>query len=604
MGRSDEKLSRIIEYKGIFDISNIISSFEKMKQELTKRGASKNDILNLDEELQKIQQLNKTITNMISKGFKTPKEFAQFEKLTEQAQASMEKLTDSFRKIDKTGLDTAMKNASRSSKEAQTYAQQLASTYEKNLNSVLKESELRGVIIGKVRENIQNIKDGKGAEHNITEELKKQFDITKQDYEKAKLKKQQAADTLKSLKEQTVELRNIRNLSYSENNKNFKSNFLQRSNYKKDGQIINKESLSSVMQELSSVMEKPGATVENFQKRLSKLGIELVNAANKQELFINAAKLFREQITENKEKIKEQTKEVNLMSNNVKVAEQTYKKFASAFGTGENEGNGTLISEYNLITEAFRKATVAQENFRNKQLEANTPLPGLEENIRLQGQLNNSLQQGIDNTKKTINEQRNLDSTFEQIGNRLKYMLSFMNAWHVSLRQIKQTFSDIQKIDKAFAEIAMVTDYNLSDMWSQYNDYAKIANELGQTTESVIKSSALYYQQGLGQADALSLTKDTMKLATLANIDFEQSTKLMTAALRSFHMEMTEGNHITDVYSELAANAAANVEDIAYAMSKTSSIAASAGMSFENLSAMLTTMIEATQEAPKLLKIA
>lgn len=95
-----------------------------------------------------------------------------------------------------------------------------------------------------------------------------------------------------------------------------------------------------------------------------------------------------------------------------------------------------------------------------------------------------------------------------------------------------------------------------------------------------------------------------MKLATLANIDFNESTKLMTAALRSFHMEMSEGTHVTDVYSELAANAAANVQEIAYAMSKTSSIAASAGMDFEKLSAMLTVMIEATQEAPKLLKIA
>jgi TP901 family phage tail tape measure protein len=90
-----------------------------------------------------------------------------------------------------------------------------------------------------------------------------------------------------------------------------------------------------------------------------------------------------------------------------------------------------------------------------------------------------------------------------------------------------------------------------------------------------------------------------MKLATLANINFSDSTKLMTSALRSFHMEMEEGAHITDVYSELAAHAAADVKGIAYAMSKTASIAASAGMDFEKLSAMLTTMIEVTQEAPE-----
>ena len=62
-------------------------------------------------------------------------------------------------------------------------------------------------------------------------------------------------------------------------------------------------------------------------------------------------------------------------------------------------------------------------------------------------------------------------------------------------------------------------------------------------------------------------------------------------------MEMTEGARVTDVYSELAAKAAADVDGIANAMSRTASIAASSGMSFENTSAFLTQMIEVTQES-------
>jgi len=44
--------------------------------------------------------------------------------------------------------------------------------------------------------------------------------------------------------------------------------------------------------------------------------------------------------------------------------------------------------------------------------------------------------------------------------------------------------------------------------------------------------------------------------------------------LRGFHMEMDEGARVTDVYSELAAHAAADVNGIAYAMSKAASIGA------------------------------
>lgn len=63
-------------------------------------------------------------------------------------------------------------------------------------------------------------------------------------------------------------------------------------------------------------------------------------------------------------------------------------------------------------------------------------------------------------------------------------------------------------------------------------------------------------------------------MATLAGEDYTTATTQMTAALRGFSMEMEEGSRVTDVYSELAANAAASVQGIAYAMSKTASIGA------------------------------
>jgi hypothetical protein len=70
----------------------------------------------------------------------------------------------------------------------------------------------------------------------------------------------------------------------------------------------------------------------------------------------------------------------------------------------------------------------------------------------------------------------------------------------------------------------MVTSYSVDEMWQSYDKYAEMAAELGQTTESVIQSSALFYQQGLDTAEALELTTSTMKLATLANADFKTAT--------------------------------------------------------------------------------
>ena len=67
--------------------------------------------------------------------------------------------------------------------------------------------------------------------------------------------------------------------------------------------------------------------------------------------------------------------------------------------------------------------------------------------------------------------------------------------------------------------------------------------------------------------------------------------------VRGFKLEMSEAQHITDVYSEVAAVSASDTQELATAMSKTASSAASVGMSFENTTAMIATMVEATRES-------
>lgn len=186
---------------------------------------------------------------------------------------------------------------------------------------------------------------------------------------------------------------------------------------------------------------------------------------------------------------------------------------------------------------------------------------------------------------------------FDQVKMRMLSLLSATSVFNLIKKEVKATYEDVKQLDKSFASIAMVTSNSVEGMWKSYSHYAQMASQLGQSTDSMIEASALFYQQGLKENEALELTANTMKLATLAGNDFSTATQEMTSAIRGFKMEMSEGAHVTDVYSTLAANAAATVDDIAQAMARTASIANSAGMSFENTSAFLTQMIETTQES-------
>ena len=258
-----------------------------------------------------------------------------------------------------------------------------------------------------------------------------------------------------------------------------------------------------------------------------------------------------------------------------------------------------IVSSYQKIVAAVNSVAQAENNVNAARGKMGSQIPEMQRYTALMNQYRGTTQQATQQVGELTEQQQRFDSTFDHLTRYIQYTFSLANGFRMLRQVIQKTFNDVKELDAAFASIAMVTDYSVEQMWASYDDYAEMANRLGQTTKDVIASSALFYQQGLDTAEALELTESTMKLATLAGSDFETATSQMTAALRGFNMEMDEGERITDVYSELAAKAAADVDGIAYAMSKTASIAASAGMEFETTSAFLTQMIETTQEAPE-----
>lgn len=244
-----------------------------------------------------------------------------------------------------------------------------------------------------------------------------------------------------------------------------------------------------------------------------------------------------------------------------------------------------LQKEYSDSTSKY-SATITNATGDNETLKK-----VLEELLLKYEELNKAQHEAADSAQEEADKQKELNNTFENIKGYIASYLSLGAVISKVSSEIRKTWEDTKQLDQAFASIAMVTDYSVQGMWNSYEQYNEMAKELGQTTQDVIKSSALFYQQGLDTAESLKLTESTMKLATLAGADFETATEQMTSALRGFHMEMDQGSHITDVYSELAAKAAADVNGIAYAMSKTASIASSAGMAFETTSAFLAQMI-------------
>ena len=92
---------------------------------------------------------------------------------------------------------------------------------------------------------------------------------------------------------------------------------------------------------------------------------------------------------------------------------------------------------------------------------------------------------------------------------------------------IREAYNDIQNLDKAMTNIAVVTDFSVEDLWGQINDYMAIAKQYGVTTQGVYEVTQLYYQQGLGTADVMAATTETLKMARIAGVDIPNEKRVV-----------------------------------------------------------------------------
>lgn len=570
-----------VDFSSSFDSSQILKGLQEIRKKMGDISADNTIFKGVDKDLAILTKQIMTLQAQ-SKNLSSGADFVRYSSQLERVRETANKVSLGLQNI-ATNDDKAF-----NFKDLQTYKKEMD-----QLNSDLKEMQgimanstkkLSGSLMGlgfdegQTQKALQDLKEGVKLQDILNQELERRKEIVDRAYQN------------------NLEITTDINPDDLKKYRNFRTDFAAKSG----GDTASKQIDSIIRNALANYTGMLDyGDIQNFiKKSLQHQNLELANP----EITMQKTKeIYDELINKIKEAKEEYEKALQSQSNFV-------EGMVNIINNENNEEYDLNISaqaeDYKLISDEIKNI--------NNDIEAGQQAMGEDsENILqnlgedaagAQDQINNLVDAEKDEAavkKEEINNQNQLNATFDKIGGIIKNVLSLGNAWRKANQYIRQTFEDVKRLDQAFASIAMVTKYSVGDLWGQYSQYSEIANRLGQTTEGAIKSSALFYQQGLDTNEVLSLTEDTLKMATLAGEDYTTATTQMTAAIRGFAMEMEEGNRVTDVYSELAANAAADVKGIAYAMSKTASIASNAGMEFETTAALITNMIETTQEAPE-----
>lgn len=224
-----------------------------------------------------------------------------------------------------------------------------------------------------------------------------------------------------------------------------------------------------------------------------------------------------------------------------------------------------------------------------------------------QGAINQStenIQQAVDialGQGEPAREALRTQQSFNNLSNSLDFFtsrfLGINQVFRMVSQGIRSAMQDIKALDKAMTDIAVVTNMTTTQLWQQIDSYMALAQQYGVTTQGVYQVSQIFYQQGLATSQVTELTAETLKMARIAGMDYKDAADGMTVAIRAFKLEMSDAAQVTDVYSKVASITASSSQELIEAMSKTASGAANVGASFENTTAMIATMVEATRES-------
>lgn len=157
----------------------------------------------------------------------------------------------------------------------------------------------------------------------------------------------------------------------------------------------------------------------------------------------------------------------------------------------------------------------------------------------------------------------------------------------------------VKELDTSLNNIQIVTGETSSNL----TEWAKSANEaaaqLGASTVAFTDAAQLYAQNGYSQEDYTKLAELTTKVANVTQQSTSEVSEEITSLMAGYKMSIDEAEDALSGMATVAAASASDLGELATAEQKVASAASTLGVSQDELTAQLSTIISVTREAPE-----
>ena len=190
------------------------------------------------------------------------------------------------------------------------------------------------------------------------------------------------------------------------------------------------------------------------------------------------------------------------------------------------------------------------------------------------------------------------DKIFNTMGNTVRWGIT-ASIFQEIQNSLYRSVDYVKGLDKSLNNIRIVTNASNADM----RNFALYANEaaqaIGASTTSFTDAAQLYAQNGFNEQDYTRLAEITTKVANVTQQDTTAVSEQITALMAGYNMSIDQVEDSLSGMAVVAAASASDLEELATAEQKVASTANSLGVSQEQLTAQIGTIVSVTRQAPE-----
>lgn len=176
---------------------------------------------------------------------------------------------------------------------------------------------------------------------------------------------------------------------------------------------------------------------------------------------------------------------------------------------------------------------------------------------------------------------------------------SMVSLWDV-INVIKQASTEVIQLNTDITDLAKVSEQSVKQIYSDFDSYADIAQEIGGTISDTISATTAWSKNGYNIPDSKELARVSLLYKNVGDdMTIDEANESLVSTLQGYKLNADQAEHIVDVFNEVSNNEAISSKGIGEALQRSAASFNAANTDLEQSVALISATNSVLQDPEK-----